>query len=103
MLKLLALGLVCVALGFAQDQTIGRPVYRVAPNDHILVHAPQAEKLNGRIFQVDSGGFVTLPSLGRIRAGGLTLEELEKELASRLTGTMPSGSQVSISEVAYRK
>lgn len=103
MLKLLAFGLVCVAPGFAQGQAIGRPVYRIAPNDQILVQAQQAKKLNGRIFQVDSGGFVTLPSLGRIRAGGLMLQDLEKQIAHRLKRSLPGEPQVVVSEVTFRR
>ncbi|MBV9768564.1 MAG: polysaccharide biosynthesis/export family protein [Bryobacterales bacterium] len=58
---------------FAQVQPVGRPTYTLAPKDHILIRAPQSEKLNGQIFQVDPRGFVTLPSVGRIRAAGMTL------------------------------
>ncbi|MGP0076717.1 MAG: polysaccharide biosynthesis/export family protein [Bryobacteraceae bacterium] len=101
--KLLALGLACVALALAQDQSIGRPTYTLAPHDHILIRVPHFEKLDGRIFQVDSAGFLSLPSIGRIRAGGLTLEDLEKQLSDSLKKTSPNGPRVSITEVAYRK
>ena len=63
---LFALGLYCAALGLAQNQpspgrSIARPLYVIAPGDNILIHAPLAEKVDGRIFQVDSTGFVSLP------------------------------------------
>jgi protein involved in polysaccharide export with SLBB domain len=103
MQKLFALGLVYVALSFAQS--IGRPLYVIAPKDQILVRAPGSKKLNGldgRIFQVDSDGFVNLPSIGRVRAGGRTLDAFEKELSFRLKKNSSDQPQVSVSEVATR-
>lgn len=100
MRNLFVLGLVFVALGFAQS--FGRPVYVIAPKAHILIRAPQSAQLNGRIFQVDSGGSITLPSIGRVRASGLTMEALEKELVQRLKASNLNEPQVTVSEVAYR-
>lgn len=68
------------------DQALGgvRPDYRLGPEDQILVRTPQVSEINERPFRIDSEGFVELPIVGRIRAGGLTLQDFEKELSARL-------------------
>jgi protein involved in polysaccharide export with SLBB domain len=72
------------ALGLAQKRPIGSPVHLLAPKDHILIRASQSDKLNGRIFEVERNGFITLPGVGRLRAAGLTVASLETQLAGRL-------------------
>jgi protein involved in polysaccharide export with SLBB domain len=52
--------------------------------DRILIRTPHVEKINGRTFQIQPDGFVTLPSVGRVRAAGLEVSSLEKTLAGRL-------------------
>lgn len=68
------------------DQALGgvRPDYRLGPEDQILIRTPQVSEINERPFRIDSEGFVELPIVGRIRVGGLTLQDFEKELSSRL-------------------
>ena len=61
-----------------------RPDYILGPNDQILVHAPQAEEINERPFRIDAEGFINLPLLGRVKAGGMTVRELEADLVRRL-------------------
>ncbi len=47
-----------------------RPNYILGANDQILVRAPEVDELNQRPFRIDPDGFVTLPLIGRVRAGG---------------------------------
>ena len=61
-----------------------RPNYVLGPNDQILIRAPQAEEINDKPFRVDSEGSINLPMVGRVRAGGMTVQELESELVKRL-------------------
>jgi polysaccharide export outer membrane protein len=61
-----------------------RPNYVLGPNDQVLIRAPQAEEINDKPFRIDSEGFINLPIVGRIRAGGLTQQELEAEIVKRL-------------------
>ena len=61
-----------------------RPNYPLGPNDQILIRAPGVEEINERPFRIDAEGFINLPLIGRIRAGGLTLQQLEAELVKRL-------------------
>jgi polysaccharide export outer membrane protein len=61
-----------------------RANYVLGGNDQILIRAPQADEINEKPFRLDADGFLNLPLLGRFRAGGLTVQELEADLVSRL-------------------
>lgn len=61
-----------------------RPNYVLGPGDQFLVRAPQAEEINDKPFRIDSEGFVNIPIIGRLKAGGLTQQELEAEIVKRL-------------------
>lgn len=78
-----------------------RPNYVLGPNDQILVRAPQAEEINERPFRIDAEGFINLPLVGRVRAGGLTVQELEAELVKRLREYIRE-PQVIITMVQFR-
>jgi polysaccharide export outer membrane protein len=78
-----------------------RPNYVLGPNDQILVRAPQAEEINEKPFRLDAEGFINLPLVGRVRAGGLTVQELEVELVKRLREYIRE-PQVIITVVQFR-
>jgi len=61
-----------------------RPNYVLGPNDQVLIRAPEAEEIDNRPFRIDADGNVNLPLVGRIHAGGMTLQELESDLVRRL-------------------
>jgi polysaccharide export outer membrane protein len=84
-----------------QAQATLRPDYVLGANDQIMIRVPQAEEINERPFRIDSEGFVTLPIVGRVRAGGLTVQALEAELVTRLREFIRN-PQVSISLVQFR-
>jgi|SRR5579864_6982 len=62
-----------------------RPNYILGPNDQFLIRAPGVDEINERPFRIDAEGFVNLPLIGRLRAGGLSVQQLEAELVKRLT------------------
>ena len=78
-----------------------RPNYVLGPNDQVLVRAPQAEEINEKPFRIDSEGFINLPLVGRVRAGGLTQQELEADLVKRLREYIRE-PQVIITVVQFR-
>lgn len=78
-----------------------RPNYVLGPNDQVLVRAPQAEEINERPFRIDAEGNINLPLLGRIRAGGMTVQELETDLVRRLREYIRE-PQVIITVVQFR-
>lgn len=78
-----------------------RPNYVLGPNDQILIRAPQAEEINEKPFRIDSEGYINLPLVGRVRAGGITVQDLEDELVKRLREYIRQ-PQVIISVVQFR-
>ncbi|HLG99542.1 MAG TPA: polysaccharide biosynthesis/export family protein [Bryobacteraceae bacterium] len=60
-----------------------RPNYVLGPNDQILIRT-QAEEINEKPFRIDADGNINLPLLGRVHAGGMTVQELESDLTQRL-------------------
>jgi polysaccharide biosynthesis/export protein len=60
-----------------------RPNYMLGPNDQILIRT-EAEEINEKPFRIDSEGNLNLPLVGKIRAGGISQQELESELIRRL-------------------
>ncbi len=61
-----------------------RPNYTLGPDDQILVRAPNADEINEKPFRIESDGTINLPLVGRIRAAGMTVTELEAELKQLL-------------------
>lgn len=78
-----------------------RPNYVLGPNDQVLVRAPQAEEINEKPFRIDADGNMNLPLLGRIKAGGMTVQELEADLVRRLREYIRE-PQVIITVVQFR-
>jgi polysaccharide export outer membrane protein len=61
-----------------------RPNYVLGPNDQILIRSAQAEEINEKPFRIDADGNLNLPLVGKVRAGGMSQQELEAELVRRL-------------------
>ena|SRR5579872_6396462 len=61
-----------------------RATYQLGPDDVISIKATDAEDLSDKAIRIGSNGYITLPMVGRVHAGGLTTEEVEKELILRL-------------------
>jgi polysaccharide export outer membrane protein len=78
-----------------------RPTYVLGPGDQILIRAFEADEISDKPFRVDADGFVTLPMVGRLRAGGLSVEQLESELNTRLKQFVRN-PQVVVSVVQFR-
>jgi polysaccharide export outer membrane protein len=57
----------------------------LGPDDEIVVHALHAREIADKPFRIDLLGDMNIPMIGRVRAGGLTVEQLERELNSRLS------------------
>ena len=61
-----------------------RPNYVLRAGDQILLRAFEVEEISERPFRIDADNFIDLPVLGRIKAGGLTVENLESTLLEAL-------------------
>jgi polysaccharide export outer membrane protein len=58
--------------------------YVLGPDDQILIRALEGLDLAGKPVLIGANGNITLPLIGRVKASGLTVEQLETELDSRL-------------------
>lgn len=54
--------------------------YPLGPGDQVSIWALGAEEMSDRPVRVDPSGYLNLPLIGRVRAGGLTAAQLQKEL-----------------------
>src|SRR5437016_10774159 len=68
----------------ADDDTNVKSSYILGPNDQITVHALDAEEISDKPYRISAAGDVTFPMIGKIKAAGLTVEELESVLVSAL-------------------
>jgi polysaccharide export outer membrane protein len=80
-----ALPLLCLApFVFAQSQAPASAPYILGPDDQVVIRALDAEEIGLTPIRIDSRGFINLPTVGRIKAAGMTSEELEAEIETRL-------------------
>ena len=102
--KLLALTLCCTALavGVLQASQAVQPTnYVVGAQDILTVTSFDQEDLSGK-YPVDSDGTFTFPLIGRVKAGGLTLRELEAELKRLLKEGFFKDPQLSVGVETYK-
>lgn len=78
-----------------------RSTYVLGPDDQIIIRAVEVEEISEKPVRIDSNGFVRMPMIGDIRAGGLTLGELQQEVYRRLQAHYKH-PQVAVSVVEYR-
>ena len=71
------LAVACCAVGAER-------MYLLGPEDQIIVRAVDVEEFHLEPIRIDARGNVNLPLVGRIRAGGRTIEQLETEITTRL-------------------
>lgn len=69
--------------------------YRIGAQDLVEISVFQVPELT-RAVRVNAQGMITLPLLGQVRAGGLTANELETVLATKLSENLLQDPQVSV-------
>jgi polysaccharide export outer membrane protein len=77
------------------------PNYVLGPDDVIAIKALNAEEIDNPSVRIDPRGQISLPMVGRLTAGGLSVEALENELAGRLK-TYVRQPTVAVTVVEYR-
>jgi polysaccharide export outer membrane protein len=70
------------------DGSAAQSDYQLGPGDQIVVRVLDAEVFNEKPSQVDMSGFIRLPEVGRIHVGGLTVTQVEADVAGRLKGLL---------------
>jgi polysaccharide biosynthesis/export protein len=63
---------------------VSEETYILGPGDQISIWALGAEELGKSPVRIDSSGYVDLPLIGRIRAGGLTVQQFSADLGVKL-------------------
>lgn len=104
---LLSLSLTSASLAAqtAAEQTASAPRgYILGPHDTLNIHVTDLVEFDPRTLgavRIDDQGNVHLPLAGRIHAAGLTIEQMEKEVAARLSKVMKH-PEVAISIAEFR-
>jgi polysaccharide export outer membrane protein len=70
--------------GPAPQEALLHSSYVLGPDDQLIIRALDAEEISEKPVRIDLNGFIRLPMVGRVRAAGLTVEQLESELDTRL-------------------
>src|SRR5438874_3482475 len=76
--------LCCLALSGAENAGVVSKSYLLGPGDQIVIRAANAPDISEKPIRIDLGGIINMPTIGRVQAGGLTVEALEAELVKRL-------------------
>ena len=93
-----------VLAGAAQppvSQTPGPRNYVLGPEDQITIRLLDAEEVDNKPVRVDFSGNIRLPLVGRIQAGGLSVDQLETELIREFKKYIKD-PQVSVSITEFR-
>lgn len=85
----------------AKNATLPVSGYVLGPDDQIVIHSIDASEVSNMPLLVGMNGEITLPLIGRVKAGGLTVEQLETELNTRLKKYFKQ-PQVSVTVVEFR-
>jgi polysaccharide export outer membrane protein len=75
--------------------------YILGPDDQILIRALDAGEISEKPMVIGTGGDISVPLLGRLRVSGLTVEQLETEIVSRLKSYIRN-PQVAVSVLEFR-
>ncbi len=75
--------------------------YVLGPDDQIVIRAIDSPEISDKPFLIGLDGNITLPLIGRVEAGGLTVEQLETTLNTRLKKYVQD-PQVSVTVMEFR-
>jgi polysaccharide biosynthesis/export protein len=68
----------------AQTAALPDSGYVLGPDDQIVIHAIDSPEISDKPVLIGTNGNITLPLVGRVKAGGLSVEQLETELNAQL-------------------
>lgn len=68
----------------AQTAALPDSGYVLGPDDQIVIHAIDSPEISDKPILIGTNGNITLPLVGRVKAGGLSVEQLENELNTQL-------------------
>lgn len=74
--------------------------YILGPGDRVRLKVYNDADLTGE-YEINSGGFVSLPLVGEVKASGLTTSQLERTIAGRMKGKISQDPKVNVEIAAY--
>jgi polysaccharide export outer membrane protein len=81
---ILLLASAALAQPTASVAAASRTTYILGPDDVIGIRATDAEEVSEKAIRIGANGSINLPLVGRVQAGGLTTDDLEKKLVTLL-------------------
>ena len=78
-----------------------QPVYTLGAGDKLRITVFGEEDLSGE-FEVDGGGFIALPLIGEVEAGGLSLRGIENRVVEILKNGFLKAPRVNVEVLNYR-
>lgn len=102
--KLIVLSVALLALS-GREVSVQQPTqptnYVIGPQDILTITSFDQEDLSGK-YPVDADGTFSFPLIGRVKAGGLTLRQLEAELKRLLKDGFFNDPQLAVAVETYR-
>ena len=86
------------AAEFSTRTSYGAHVIR--PSDQLRVQVYDDQNITGE-YQVDAGGYISIPLAGRVKASGLTPPQLERAIAVKLSNGVLKKPDVAVQILAY--
>jgi polysaccharide export outer membrane protein len=78
----------------------GLGAYVIGPGDRLRLKAYSDDQLSGE-YEVNSGGFVSIPLVGDVRAAGRTTYQLEQTIIARMKGKIAQDPKINIEIADY--
>ncbi|MEN6601889.1 MAG: polysaccharide biosynthesis/export family protein [Bryobacteraceae bacterium] len=75
--------------------------YVLGPGDQLLIRAMDVDEISDKPVRIESSGLINLAMIGRLKAAGLTVEQLEADIAGRLKKFVQE-PQVSVAVTEFR-
>ncbi len=75
--------------------------YELGPGDEIVVRGVEIPEIADKAVRIDTSGYLSLPMIGRLKASGLTVPELESALSARLKAFLVR-PEVSVAVTEFR-
>src|SRR5688500_7552158 len=98
----ISISLFALAVAPLASQLPAQPTnYVIGAHDVLTIAVFDQEDLGGK-YPVDADGTFTFPLIGRVKAGGLTLRQLETELRRMLMDGFFKNPQISVAVEQYR-
>ncbi len=82
-----AIGITAALLAFAGEKhptAADTGTYILGPGDIVTLQSMDCEDISGKPVRIDQEGYLSLPLVGRVSAGGLTTAGLEESVAAKL-------------------